>query len=244
LLELPDYKAGLTIDEILAGCGLCDAHGFLITAKKANSAGNTVARQRLSKHSLIEFSFALALPEQHSDSTQLFTRQGDSKEEGQMLMKVTARSGQYALNVRYASVGVGLDTDKWIMVVNSRDERLQRHRVILLALRDYILSPSGALAATLLPHLTSVLGAIVARKTVGRAPIYSGLQNDFIDQLMKISDESIQVMPFHSADSFCAAMNQLITSSEPYVMTRNGSTSTVGKRSASTPANRPTRNKR
>lgn len=244
LMGSPDYTARLTMAKILSGCGLCDAHGFLVTAKKANSAENTVARQRLSKHSLIEFSFALALPEQHSDSTQLFTRQGDSKEEGQMLMKMTARSGQYALNVRYASVGVGMDTDKWIMVVNSRDERLRRHHAILLALRDYILSPTGALTATMLPHLTSALGAIVVRKTVGRAAIYSGLQDDFIDRLMKLSDESMQVMPFHSVDEYHLAMNQLITSSEPYVMTRNGSTSTARKRSAPTPTNRTTRNKR
>jgi CRISPR/Cas system-associated protein Cas7 (RAMP superfamily) len=241
LTEHPDYKQGLTMARILQGCGICDAHGFLVTAKKANHDGSTTARQKLSKSTLIGFSFGLALPGQHSDSVQLFTRQGDSKEEGQMLMKMTARSGQYSLGVRYTSVGVGMDTDKWIVVVESEIERRRRHRAILLALRDEILSPSGALTATMLPHLTSVVGAIVVRKTTGRAPMYSGLQDDFIDRLMKMSDESMQVIPFHSVDDFYTAMNQLVTSSVPYLITRNRSAPAASKQSTSTPTNRTKR---
>ena len=38
-----------------------------------------------------------------------------------MIMKKSVRSGEYALCVRYRSVGVGVDTDKWIVAVDNRD---------------------------------------------------------------------------------------------------------------------------
>ncbi len=112
LVEQPAYT-DLTIERIVRDCGLCDTHGFLVTAKNAASDGSTQARSRLSKHSLIEFWFALALPTRRAETVQLLTRVGDSKDQGQMLMKMTARSGEYALCVRYKCAGIGLDTDKW-----------------------------------------------------------------------------------------------------------------------------------
>jgi CRISPR/Cas system-associated protein Cas7 (RAMP superfamily) len=36
LIERPEYK-DLSVEQILLGCGLCDAHGFLVPAKNANS---------------------------------------------------------------------------------------------------------------------------------------------------------------------------------------------------------------
>jgi CRISPR-associated negative auto-regulator DevR/Csa2 len=110
LIERPEYKNS-SVEQILQGCGLCDAHGFLVTAKNANNQQGTEARQRNAKDSLVEFSFALGLPEHSQETMHLFTRTGDSKEEGQMLMKKPARSGDYALEVRYRSVGIGVDTD-------------------------------------------------------------------------------------------------------------------------------------
>ncbi len=121
-----------------------------------------------SKHSLIEFSFALALPERHAETLQVMTRVGDSKDEGQMLMKMTARSGEYALGIRYKCAGIGLDTDKWKLVMDDEQERGRRHRAVLTALRDCLLSPQGALTATMLPHLTGLRGAMVVCPSTGK----------------------------------------------------------------------------
>jgi len=44
LVGLPGYKV-LTIERILTECALCDAHGFLVTAKNAASDGSSAARQ-------------------------------------------------------------------------------------------------------------------------------------------------------------------------------------------------------
>ncbi len=214
LIDQAEYR-DLTLERIVRECGVCDAHGFLVTAKNATNDGNTEARQRLSKHSLIEFSFALALPDRHTETAQLFTRSAESKEEGQMLMKMTTRSGEYALCVRYKCAGVGLDTDKWRVALTDEQERRMRHRAILAALRDSLLSPQGALTATMLPHLTGLRGAIVARTTTGRAPLYSPLQEDFVERLSALSNEACCIYPFETIDSFNEHMNALIETSSP-----------------------------
>jgi CRISPR-associated protein Cst2 len=214
LVDRADYKK-MSMADILRGCGICDAHGFLITGKKATADGGTEARERLSKHSLIEFSFALALPGQYGETVQLMTRMGASKEEGQMLMKIPARSGTYALGVRYKCVGIGVDTDKWIIVLTDEHQRRLRHKAVLSALRDQLLSPSGALTSTMLPHLTGLTGAIVIRTNAGRAPMYSGLADDFTARLTAMGNEQCQIIEFKSVDDFCARMDWLIVNSHP-----------------------------
>lgn len=218
LIEQPAYK-NRSVEQIVRGCGLCDAHGFLVTAKNANSQQGTEARQRLVKHSLVEFSFALALPERSQETIHLFTRSGDSKEEGQMLMKMPARSGDYALAVRYTSAGIGVDTDKWRVAITDEHERRGRHRAMLAALRDTLLSPDGAMTATMLPHLTGLEGAIVVRSAVGRAPMYSALKEDFVARLCAMRSETCLVYPFETVDAFHALMEDLITTTTPCLPT-------------------------
>ncbi|MFL5703601.1 MAG: hypothetical protein ACJ8AG_12355 [Ktedonobacteraceae bacterium] len=214
LAERPDYT-GLTMERILNGCGLCDTHGFLVTAKNAAGEGGTQARQRLFKHSLVDFSFALALPHRQAESIHLTTRSGDSKEDGQMLMKISARSGEYALVVRYTGIGIGMDTEHWKVWVADEQQRQRRHEAVLSALRDGLLSPDGAMTAAMLPHLTGLMGVIVIRSAVGRAPTYSPLQEDFMSRLTAMKSEICHVYPFETVDAFNGLMNDLIGSSHP-----------------------------
>lgn len=213
------HSKPLTIEQIVRDCALCDTHGFLVTAKNAGSSGTSEARQRLSKHSLIEFSFALALPEQHAETIQRMTRVADSKDEGQMLMKMTARSGEYALCIRYKCAGIGLDTDKWKLIIDDEQERGRRHRAMLTALRDRLLSPQGALTATMLPHLTGLRGAIVVCPSTGRAPIYSALQDDFITRLSALHSDTCLVSSFETIDAFHMHMRNLIEHTHPALPT-------------------------
>jgi CRISPR/Cas system-associated protein Cas7 (RAMP superfamily) len=96
LINRPDYQ-DLSLERIVRECALCDAHGFLVTAKNADSEAGTGVRMKINKDTLIEFTYALALPNRHAETGQLHTRVGTSKEEGQMIMKIPARSGEYAL---------------------------------------------------------------------------------------------------------------------------------------------------
>lgn len=214
LLDHPAYQ-DLSLTRVLRECALCDAHGFLITAKHADEDRETEARQRLNKHTLIDFSYALALPGKSQETVQLMTRNGASKEEGQMLMKMSSRSGEYAFCVRYHCVGIGADTEHWRLVVTDAQERRVRHQAILRALRDGILSPDGALTATMLPHLTGLWGGLVVCTNAGRAPIYSALDPEFMIRLQALASDTCQVYTFESTDAFSREMDRLICMSVP-----------------------------
>ena len=214
LIDRPDYQ-DLSFERVVRECALCDAHGFLVTAKNADSEAGTAARQKITKTTLLDFSYALALPGRHAETAQLHTRAGNSKEEGQMIMKIPTRSGEYALCVRYQCVGIGADTERWILFVKNQAEREKRHRAILRALRDSLVSPDGAHVATMLPHLTGLSGAIMVRTGVGRSPLYSALDSDFVTRLRAMADETCRVYAFETVDAFYTLMNDFIATSIP-----------------------------
>ena len=132
-----------------------------------------------------------------------------------MLMKMSVRSGEYAICVRYKCAGIGLDTEKWRVALDDEQERRTRHRAILAALSDSLLSPQGALTATMLPHLTGLRGAIAVRTSTGRAPLYSALQEDFVERLTAIAGGACKVYPFETVDAFHTHMQALIETSCP-----------------------------
>jgi CRISPR/Cas system-associated protein Cas7 (RAMP superfamily) len=204
-----------TYRPIVRECALCDSHGFLVTAKNADSEVGTGVRMKINKDTLIEFTYALALPNRHAETRQLHTRVGTSKEEGQMIMKIPARSGEYALCVRYRCVGIGADTLRWILFVKDQALRDRRHRAILRALRDSLVSPDGALVATMLPHLTGLHGVITVRTGVGRSPLYSALDSNFVTRLSSMADDTCKVYPFETVDAFYTLMNDFIATSVP-----------------------------
>ncbi len=55
LIDRPDYQ-DLSIERIVRECALCDTHGFLVTAKNADSEAGTPARQKVTKNTLLDFS--------------------------------------------------------------------------------------------------------------------------------------------------------------------------------------------
>lgn len=213
LSDSPDKIA--SIEYVLNACAVCDTHGFLVTAKNQTLDSSEGRRHRLSKHSLIEFSMALALPHEHYETEHIKIRVGDAKETGQMLLKVPSRSGTYAQCIRYRGVGVGVDTDKWRIAVSDKSQRIARHQAILLALRAQFLSLEGALTATMVPHVTGLTGAVVVQTTVGRAPLYSALEADFVEQLQSFASDTCSVFPFQTMREFSTLMDYLIKASVP-----------------------------
>ncbi len=214
LSDTPEYK-NMTIERILRECGLCDSHGFLVLAKNPSSDGSSAGRQKINKDTLINFSYAVALPGKWAESEHLITRMGNSKDEGQMLMKVPARSGVYATCVKYMAAGVGVDTHRWQMVVEDDEERHQRHQAILSCLRDALLSPQGAMTGSMLPHLTGLSGAVFICPTVGRAPMVSPLAEDFEGELQGLAKGTSQIILFATVSGFQEVMDHLIATTEP-----------------------------
>jgi CRISPR/Cas system-associated protein Cas7 (RAMP superfamily) len=130
-------------------------------------------------------------------------------------MKTTVRSAEYAYVVRYRAAGVGVDTNRWELHLKKEEDRCLRHKLILSALFDQVLSPDGAKAATLLPHLTSVSGAIVIRTSVGRATSYSALAQDFREMINKLVNDSTKVYLFDDLSGFTEAARYLLDHSVP-----------------------------
>jgi len=112
-------------------------------------------------------------------------------------------------------VGIGADTEQWLLYVKDQALREKRHRAVLRTLRDTLVSPDGAQVATMLPHLTRLSGAIVVRTGVGRAPLYSALDSNFVTCLQAMADETCQVYPFETIDAFYRLMNTFIATSVP-----------------------------
>lgn len=214
LVSDPAYK-NLTMQRILSECGLCDIHGFLITAKNAASPEEGEDRGRLNKSTLIDFGDMLGVPGAQAFSEQIATRIGASKEEGQMLMKYFVRSAVYALGVRYEGADVGVDTNTGTLIIKNEAERLLRHQAVLATMRDCLLSPKLAKSATLMPHLTNITGVIVIESQVGRAGIYSALQPDFMDRLKAMQNPTRQILSFETVEDFYALMTRLSENSYP-----------------------------
>lgn len=241
LVRQPEYRH-LTMERVLNECALCDIHGFLITAKK-KTPDDPEDRQRLAKHTLVEYSMALAIPERRAETEQVTTRAGDSDGDGQMIIRVPSRSGQYAGLVRYKAVGIGMDLHSWRLFVGDQAERRRRHMVVLSALRDQLLSPSGAMTATMLPHLRGLEGVIVVKTSAGRAPVYSPLEDDFVARLQSLCGESCQFLPFSSVDGFHLVMQRLIESSVP-ATPRSHTRQTTSAGAAAAIAARPKKGKK
>lgn len=117
--------------------------------------------------------------------------------------------------VRYLCAGIGADTERWQLFVKEPLLREKRHRAILRALRDSLVSPDGAQVATMLPHLTRLSGVITVRTHMGRAPLYSALERDFVTRLAAMADDTCQVYPFETVDAFYLLMNSFIATSVP-----------------------------
>lgn len=212
---LSDPNANFSMEQLLK-CGLCDIHGFLIPARKAGP--NIAERQKRSKSTLVEYALALAIPESFAETTQIHVRAANEDGSGQMIMKMPARSGRYAICVRYECVGIGVDTNAWRIYVEDPEIRAIRHKCVLRSLRDQVLSPSGALTAGMLPHLRSVAGAVVVKTNAGRAPMWTPLEPNFVEILGSIAaqmPEEVRIFPFDSVSSFVAQMEYLIAHSQP-----------------------------
>jgi hypothetical protein len=65
--------------------------------------------------------------------------------------------------------------------------------------------------------MTGLRGAIVVKTSAGRAPLYSALEEGFVDKLLAMSTGSCQVFPFEDIVGFHAVMTRLIDTSEPAV---------------------------
>lgn len=200
----------LTLQKLLM-CGLCDTHGFMIP--KFEGKGNK--SHKWCKNSIINYSMALAIPESFAEISQLHTRQTINYQDG-MIFEQPSRSGMYGLCIRYTSGWIGVDTGGWQLLIEDADIRKYRHSIILETLRNQFLSIRGSHMANMMPHLTKLEGAITVQLTPGgSAPMWSPLDNNYLQTLESFASKHLEVHTFTNAPDFFSIMADLIENTTP-----------------------------
>ena len=177
--------------EIAIRCPLCDAHGFLIE------------KVALSRKSLVEFGWALALPERYHRSIQTHSRVAvgeKTKEEAvQMLYDRPTRSGTYAVISLFQPWRIGFNEVMCKYSLDDTSERKKRYERTIDAYKAMFTRVEGAMTTTRLPHVLGCSGAIVVSKKPTPVCIMSPLQENYMEDTRKIAQkENLEVHEFKS----------------------------------------------
>jgi CRISPR-associated protein Cst2 len=178
------------IDSLLKSCIIDDIGGILVTA-----SGRSIPRK-----SVIEFGWALGLPEvtytdsyfhvkyaserseeqRERDAARRVKENRETKEKtgganlGQAIFHRPTSSGIYAIvcNLEFARIGYNDILQRYVL---DEDERRKRGQILLESLLHTFVQLNGAMRSTQLPHLVSVEGVLSWSTTVLPAPLVSPL---------------------------------------------------------------------
>jgi CRISPR-associated protein Cst2 len=171
-------------------CPLCDLHGFLIE------------KIALSRKSIVEFGWALALPEKYQRSIHTHSRValGEKKEAGvQMLYDRPTRSGIYAVISLFQPWRIGFNEVTCKYSIENAQERKQRYDIAIDSYKAMFTRVEGAMTTTRLPHIMGCSGAIVISKRPMPVCVLSPLQEDYLEETSQIAQrENFEVQEFKS----------------------------------------------
>src|SRR6266699_2971861 len=94
----------------------------------------------------------------------------------------------------YTCAGIGADTERWLLFVKDQALREKRHRAVLRALRDSLVSPDGE------------------DERWSRTPLLS-TRKRLCHAIGGMTDETCMMYPFETIDAFYRLMNTLIATS-------------------------------
>lgn len=183
-------------------CPLCDVHGFLIE------------EAALSRKSLVEFGWALALPEQYHRSIHTHSRVAPgekTKEEAvQMLYDRPTRSGIYAVISLFQPWRIGFNEVVCKYSLDDIHERKKRYDRAIDAYKAMFTRVEGAMTTTRLPHVLGCSGAIVVSKKSAPVCMISPLQENYIEDTKKIAQkENLEVHEFKSLAELLEKLDML-----------------------------------
>jgi CRISPR-associated protein Cst2 len=182
-------------------CPLCDLHGFLIE------------KIALSRKSIVEFGWALALPEKYQRSIHAHSRvaPGEKKEERvQMLYDRPTRSGIYAVISLFQPWRIGFNEVICKYSIVNAQERKQRYNLAVDAYKAMFTRVEGAMTTTRLPHIMGCSGAIVISKSPMPVCVLSPLQENYLEETNQIAQrENFEVQEFKSLAEFLEKLDSL-----------------------------------
>jgi CRISPR-associated protein Cst2 len=189
-------------------CTICDLHGFL------------VQQPTLSRKSVIEFGWAIALPDEFHREIHVHSRVAPGKktakgqegeEEGtiQMVYNRPTRSGIYAFVSIFQPWRIGLNEIDYKYVVDETS-RKNRYCLVLDAYKAMMLRIEGAMTTTRLPHVGMYEGLIVRSDSAFPVPVLSPLVPNYIDQLESIAKRTgCKIERFASLDDLLSKLDGL-----------------------------------
>jgi len=210
------------IDAVIKTCTIDDCHGVLITSIGTN-------KKNIARKSIIEFGWTIGIPDKNNTETFLHTKlvsdaagkRGESSNEGQNIFHRPANHGIYAFvcNIDVYRIGLNDITREYAIDEN---ERINRFKGIIQSLINSFLDPKGAMTSTQKPHITDFRGVVTTSKKLIPAPTISAINPDYIDEIIKITEnlnkienDSINLSEFNGLADLSKILADLINC-EPY----------------------------
>lgn len=172
LLDPPHYPE--VTNELLKNCALCDVGGYLIALEASDDAQGTLKRD-----SCFEVGWLITEHPAIVDYTQHSAYDPDPEKHNLFVQNM--RTGIYGSVLRVDLDRIGFNDWWWLQSGTEQyaieePERKKRIRLLLQAIRQWLMSPSFAKQAGWLEHMSGLLeGAIVLSKD-GPAPFYSPIK--------------------------------------------------------------------
>jgi CRISPR-associated protein Cst2 len=217
------------LDELLRRCGMDDIEGNLIT----------VGNRSLPRKSVIEFGWAVGVPNQVTTESYFHVKYARERDEssrasarddtenqgantGQAIFHRPTSSGVYAIvaAVELARIGFNDISQRYPI---PDEQRLVRHQLLLESLLYTFLDPRGAMRSVQYPHLVNFEGVIAISTSATPAPTVSPLKANYRDEIVRVQQaleplrpNAISLLPFETLGEFSEHMTALIQESKPY----------------------------
>ncbi|MEM4204863.1 MAG: DevR family CRISPR-associated autoregulator [Candidatus Methanomethylicaceae archaeon] len=212
----PDQHYSPLTAKILTDCALCDIGGFLVALQqKQDKVEGTLKRD-----SCFEVGWLITEHPAIVDYTQHSAYHPDPKEHNLFVQNM--RTGIYSGVLRLDLDRIGFNDWWWLQngasqYVIGDDERSTRIRLLIEAIRQWLISPSFAKQTGWLQHMSGLLeGAIVLSKD-GPAPFYSPIQfeanptpvikpnpeyRNLLERVKSKTNNTLEIHRFDSPDQF------------------------------------------
>jgi CRISPR-associated protein Cst2 len=177
------------MDHTIRSCALTDVHGILMTAP----------RRMLPRKSRVEFGWTVAVPDaaqtEHFihvkyavENATRYRHEDDPTNEGQALFHRPASSAEYAFlaHIEVDKIGLNEITGEYPI---SEEHRRARAVAALRAMVQTLAHPYGAGRSQQAPHVSGFDGVIVTSNSRIPAITVSPLEDDFIGQAEKLTDQ-------------------------------------------------------
>lgn len=206
------YSVESVIGEAIERCEICDTHGFLIQDPTG------------SRSSLVEFGWAVALPNMFERDIHTHTRHApgekkkkDADVEQQMVYHRPTRTGVYTIVTMFQPWKIGMNnvTRRYIDSV----DREKRYKIVLEAYRSMFLQPEGAMSTTRFPHVVNFEGIIVYTTRNIPVPKISPLNDNYKEEIKEIANKidgnAVKYLEFQDLKEFAERINDLLNK-KPY----------------------------